>query len=84
MAATVQIQTPTTAPVTRSVNGRMRLTYPTRGYAVSRNPFVIWAILPLITLSFIGLGKRYLRIDVSLRKQMDRLVAALSDIANAA
>jgi hypothetical protein len=56
MAATVQIQTPTTAPVTRSVNGRMRLTYPTRGYAVSRNPFVIWAILPLITLSFIGLA----------------------------
>jgi histidinol-phosphate aminotransferase len=35
------------------------------------------------SVSFINLGKRYLRIDVSLRKQMDRLVWALSDIAGA-
>jgi histidinol-phosphate aminotransferase len=33
------------------------------------------------SVSFIGLGKRHLRIDVSLRKQMDRLIWALSDIA---
>jgi histidinol-phosphate aminotransferase len=32
------------------------------------------------SVSFIGLGKRYLRIDVSLKKQMDRLVWALTDI----
>lgn len=36
------------------------------------------------SVSFIGLGKRYLRIDVSLRKQMDRLVWALTDIAASA
>lgn len=34
------------------------------------------------SVSFINLGKRYLRIDVSLKKQMDRLVWALTDIAN--
>ena len=32
---------------------------------------------------FINLGKRYLRIDVSLKKEMDRLVWALSEIAGA-
>lgn len=32
------------------------------------------------SVSFIGLGKRHLRIDVSLQKQMDRLIWALSDI----
>lgn len=48
--------TTTTAPLTRSLNGRLRLTYPTRGYAVTRNPFAIGAVLPLITLSFIGLA----------------------------
>ena len=31
-------------------------------------------------VSFIGLGKRYLRIDVSLKPQMDRLLWALGDI----
>ena len=36
------------------------------------------------SVSFIDLGNRYLRIDVSLRKQMDRLVWALTDISNAA
>jgi histidinol-phosphate aminotransferase len=34
------------------------------------------------SVSFIGLGKRHLRIDVSLKKQMDRLVWALTDISN--
>ncbi len=32
------------------------------------------------SVSFIGLGKRYMRIDVSLKKHMDRLVRALSEI----
>jgi histidinol-phosphate aminotransferase len=35
------------------------------------------------SVSFMNLGKRYLRIDVSLKKHMDRLVWALSDIAGA-
>jgi histidinol-phosphate aminotransferase len=35
------------------------------------------------SVSFIGLGKRHLRIDVSLRPQMDRLYSALVDISNA-
>lgn len=33
------------------------------------------------SVSFRGLGKRYLRIDVSLRKHMDRLVTALGAVA---
>ena len=36
------------------------------------------------SVSFIGLGKRHLRIDVSLKKQMDRLIWALTDISNSA
>lgn len=36
------------------------------------------------SVSFIGLGKRYLRIDVSLKKHMDRLVRALSEIGSKA
>lgn len=32
------------------------------------------------SVSFIGLGKRYMRIDVSLRRHMDRLLGALTDI----
>ena len=32
------------------------------------------------SVSFIGLGKRYMRIDVSLKKHMDRLLRALSEI----
>lgn len=35
------------------------------------------------SVSFIGLGKRYLRIDVSLQKHMDRLIWALREIAAA-
>jgi hypothetical protein len=56
MAPTATVQTVAPAPVTKSVNGRLRLTYPTRGYAVSRNPFVVWAVLPSITMAFIGLA----------------------------
>lgn len=36
------------------------------------------------SVSFIGLGQRHLRIDVSLKKQMDRLIWALTDINNSA
>jgi hypothetical protein len=35
-------------------------------------------------VSFRGLGRRYLRVDVSLRKHMDRFLAALSDIQRTA
>lgn len=35
------------------------------------------------SVSFIGLGQRYLRIDVSLQKQMDRLLWALTEISGA-
>jgi histidinol-phosphate aminotransferase len=34
-------------------------------------------------VSFIGLGKRYTRIDVSLKKHMDRLLSALAEIRGA-
>jgi hypothetical protein len=44
-----------TATVTR-VGGQLRLTHPTRGYAVTRNPFAVWSILPSITLAFAGLA----------------------------
>jgi histidinol-phosphate aminotransferase len=33
------------------------------------------------SVSFIGLGKRHLRVDVSLKKHMDRLIWALGDIS---
>ncbi len=56
MATIAPTQTPAAAAVTRSVNGRLRLTYPTRGYAVTRNPFAIPAVLPLVTMAFIGLA----------------------------
>ncbi len=36
------------------------------------------------SVSFRGLGKRYLRVDVSLKKHMDRLVDALSDLQGSA
>jgi hypothetical protein len=45
-----------TSPLTRSVNGELRLTYPTRGYAVTRNPFAIWSVLPTVTLAFAALA----------------------------
>jgi hypothetical protein len=45
-----------TAAAARRVNGELRLTYPTRGYAVTRNPFAVWSVLPVITLAFAGLA----------------------------
>ena len=47
---------PTTAAATRAEGGRLRLTHPTRGYAVTQNPFAIWEVLPVITLAFAGLA----------------------------
>ena len=35
------------------------------------------------SVSFIGLGKRYMRIDVSLKKHMDRLLKSLAEIRGA-
>jgi hypothetical protein len=57
MAETMTTTTPAvrTAPVGR-VNGELRLNYPTRGYAVTRNPFAIWSVLPSIVLAFVALG----------------------------
>jgi hypothetical protein len=46
---------PATSTVTR-IGGQLRLTHPTRGYAVTRNPFTIWAVLPAITLAFAGIA----------------------------
>jgi hypothetical protein len=56
MAITAPARRPTAAPITQSVNGRLRLTHPTRGYAVTRNPFAVPAILPLVTLAFVALA----------------------------
>src|SRR5438270_10370460 len=38
------------------VRGPLRLLHPTRAYAVTRNPFAIWAVLPSLTLAFAGLA----------------------------
>lgn len=46
----------TGAPQRGRVIGDLRLTHPARGYAVTRNPLAIWAVLPAIVLAFIGLG----------------------------
>jgi hypothetical protein len=62
---TAQLAPPTTAPVTREVTGHLRLTHPTRGYAVTRNPFAISAILPSITVAFAGLAVAMLYITDS-------------------
>lgn len=56
VAPVATVAPPTTAPFTRSVNGAMRLTYPTRGYAITRNPFAIWSVLPTLTLAFAALA----------------------------
>jgi hypothetical protein len=63
MATTTHLRAQAAAPITRPVNGRMRLTYPTRGYAVTRNPFTVGAVLPLITLAFVGLAAAQLAGD---------------------
>src|ERR1700737_3011314 len=62
---TAQLAPPTTAPVTREVTGHLRLTHPTRGYAVTTNPFAISAILPSVTVAFIGLAVAMLYINDS-------------------
>jgi len=56
MASLAPFAPTTTAPLTRSVNGQLRLTYPTRGYAVTRNPFSVWWVLPSLTLTFAALA----------------------------
>lgn len=48
--------TPTIEAVARPVNGQLRLTYPTRGYAVTRNPFAVWSVLPIEALAFAALA----------------------------
>ena len=40
-----------------------RLLRPSRGYSVTRNPFAIWEVLPIVTLSFAGLAVAMLFID---------------------
>jgi hypothetical protein len=66
MSTMAPVAPPAATPITRSVNGELRLTYPTRGYAVTRNPFAIWSVLPVITLAFAGLA-------ISLAVTSDRL-----------
>ena len=48
-------RTAAAAAVVRTPSGKLTLTHPTRGYAVTRNPFAIAAILPLVVATFIGL-----------------------------
>jgi hypothetical protein len=67
---------PAVAPITRRVNGELRLTYPTRGYAVTRNPFAIWSVLPVITLAFAGLA-----ISVTVMSDPIQLLTALGAFA---
>lgn len=42
--------------VAPSQTGELRVTHPTRGYAVTRNPFAIWSVLPATVLAFAGLA----------------------------
>lgn len=56
MSTVASVSTPTTTPVSRSASGQLRLLIPTRDYAVTRNPFAIPAILPLVTLTFAALA----------------------------
>lgn len=56
MSTLAPVATPKSAPIAERVNGQLRLTYPTRGYSVTRNPFAIWSILPLVTVAFAGLA----------------------------
>lgn len=52
---TTSAVTSTTSAVRRGPSGRLRLTHPTRGYAVTRNPFAVAAVLPLIVAGFMAL-----------------------------
>lgn len=56
MSTITPVVTPRTATLTREESGQLRLTHPTRGYAVTRNPFAVGAILPSLTLAFAALA----------------------------
>ena len=56
MSTMTPVVTPKSAALTREAFGQLRLTHPTRGYAVTRNPFAIWSILPGIALAFAALA----------------------------
>jgi hypothetical protein len=48
---------------TRAEPSRPRLLQPSRGYAVTHNPFAVWEVLPLLTLSFAALAIAMLHIS---------------------
>ncbi|MFN2582495.1 MAG: hypothetical protein ABR498_07125, partial [Candidatus Dormibacteria bacterium] len=56
MATVTPMAPPAVRPAAAVVESKLRLTHPTRGYAVTRNPFAIWEVLPLIALEFIALA----------------------------
>jgi hypothetical protein len=56
MSTITPVVTPRAATLTREASGQLRLTHPTRGYAVTRNPFAIGAVLPSVTLAFAALA----------------------------
>ncbi|MBV8194941.1 MAG: hypothetical protein JOY80_05380 [Candidatus Dormibacteraeota bacterium] len=56
MATITPVAPAAPAPSTAVVESRLRLTHPTRGYAMTRNPFAIWEVLPAITLTFAALA----------------------------
>ena len=55
MATTTEAP-PTTAAEIQATGGKLRLNHPTRGYAVTRNPFAIWEVLPAVALTFAALS----------------------------
>ena len=56
MATAAPVATPAPTATTQLIGGRLRLSHPTRGYAVTRNPFAVWEVLPSIALAFVGLS----------------------------
>jgi hypothetical protein len=66
MAATIpQTTAPAAAPQAAELPGRYRLLQPSRGYAVTHNPFAVWEVLPTITLAFAGMAAAMLFISDS-------------------
>jgi len=55
MATITEAQPATTATI-RAAGGKLRLNHPTRGYAVTQNPFAVWEVLPAVALAFAGLS----------------------------
>jgi hypothetical protein len=53
---------PETVAAEAPLTSRHRLLLPSRGYAVTHNPFAVWEVLPTITLAFAGMAiaARYL------------------------